>query len=242
MCDLIFLEDDELVDDILVNFHDLSYEQLLEHFPYYPERNTWKMRVDIHQPEYGNVTVDQCLNVLKDSETYMYAVEKADSDNPHFQAVVITSVRKDTIVARIKKLGVSKSGFAFTKAKEQWPIEAMAYLLKEGNPHYTDCFPISVRLAVEKRQEYVRKGMRDKKAEKKKNPVWRKIVETIPADFDYQREGVEHHIMSYVYDYYLDNEKDFFRGRQLSVMDTILANMSTGYKGRYISNLLKFHT
>jgi len=239
MCDLIFV-DDHLEGELEPSLNDLPYEALADHFPYYPERNTWKMRVDIHQPEYGNVTVEQCLNVLKDSETYMYAVEKIDSDNPHFQAVVITSVRKDTIVARIKKLGVSKSGLAFTKCKEQWPIEAMAYLLKEGNPHYTDCFPISVRLAVEKRQAYVRQGMRDKKAAKKANPVWRKIVETMPADFDYQREGVEHVVMKYVIDYHLEVQRDLFRGRLISYMDTILNNMNPHYTGRYISNLLKF--
>ena len=239
MCDLIFV--DELEDE-LPSLTDLSYEQLHEHFPYYPERSTWKMRVDINQPQHGDITVDQCLNVLKDSECYMYSTEKLDTDNPHFQAVVITSVRKDTIVARIKKLGASKSGFAFTKCKEQWPIEAMAYLLKEGNPHYHESFPIAVRLAVEKRQAYVRQGMRDKKAEKKRNPIWRKIVDTIPSDFDYQRSGVEYDVMRFVVQYHLDNEKDLFRGRLISYMDTILNNMNPQYVGRYIANLLKFNT
>jgi hypothetical protein len=239
MCDLIFV-DDELESEPAPSLNDLNYEQLVEKFPYYPERNSWKMRVDIHQPEFGNVTVEQCLNVLKDSETYMYSVEKIDSDNPHFQALVNTSVRKDTIVARIKKLGVSKSGFAFTKCKEQWPIEYIAYLLKEGNPHYHDSFPISVRLAGVKRQEYVHRQYLDKKAEKKRNPVWRKIVATIPSDFDYQREGVEHNIMRYVVQYHIDNERDLFRGRLVSYMDTILNNMDPHYTGRYISNLLKF--
>ncbi len=85
---------------------------------------TYKVRVDIHQPQFGDVTVQQCVEVLKDSEIYMYAIEKLGTENPHFQALVVTSVRRDTIVARLKKLGLHGSGFACTKSKEQWPLVA----------------------------------------------------------------------------------------------------------------------
>jgi len=240
MCDLVFVDDDDNLGSVLPDsLPNLTYDELVDRFPYYPERSTWKMRVDIHQEQYGNITVEQCLNVLRDSEIYMYAVEKADSENPHFQAVVVTSVRKDTVVARIKKLGAKGSGYAYKKTKEQWPIEMMAYLLKEGNPHYHN-LPIEVQLAVEKRQDKVRQNFLDKKAEKKKNPVWCKIMHMIPEDFDYHGDYAGIKVMKYVIKYHKDNMLVIRRGNLIAYMDTILLHKTgDGYENIYISNLLK---
>ncbi len=103
MCDLVFVDDDDFYRvPILMT---KTFEELVDMFPYYPEMSSYKVRIDIYQPQYGNITVNQCIDLFEKSDIYMYAVEKLGTANPHFQALVVTSVRRDTMVARIKKLG-----------------------------------------------------------------------------------------------------------------------------------------
>jgi len=237
MCDLVFLEDDN--EKLCIPaMMDKSFEELVELFPYYPNMCSYKVRVDIHQPQFGDVTVQQCVEVLKDSEIYMYAIEKLGTENPHFQALVVTSVRRDTIVARLKKLGLHGSGFACTKSKEQWPIEYMAYLLKEGNPEYHN-FPEEVRLAVVKRQDFVRRTYLDKKAEKTRTPVWAKIAKAIPEDFDYYGDDAEFQIVKLIIKYHREHQLVIRQGQLLAYCDTIMLNKCESRENAYIYNVLK---
>lgn len=235
MCDLVFLEDDEKLS--IPSMMDKTFEELVEMFPYYPEMCSYKVRVDIHQPQFGDVTVKQCIEVLKDSEIYMYAVEKLGTENPHFQALVVTSVRRDTIVARLKKLGLHSSGFACTKSKEQWPIEYLAYLLKEGNPEYHN-FPEEVRLAVVKRQDFVRRTYLDKKAEKTRTSVWEKIAQSIPADFDYYDPEAEFKLVKLIIKYQKEHKRVISHSQLLAYCDTILLNKCESRENSYIYNVV----
>lgn len=235
MCDLQFVDDEEN----LTSLTDKSFEELVELFPYYPNRSSYKVRIDIHQPQYGNISVQQCIDVLEDTDIYMYAIEKLGTANPHFQALVVTSVRRDTMMARIKKLGASGSGFSCSKSKEQWPLEYMAYLLKEGKPEYHN-FPEEVRLAVVKRQDFVKRTYLDKKAEKTRIPVWRKIMETIPKDFDYYDDQSRFTVMKYVIKYHKDNTLLLRRGNLVAYMDTICMHQCGDlFENSYIYDLIK---
>jgi len=236
MCDLVFLDDDEklCIPDMLSK----TFEELVDLFPYYTEMNSYKVRIDIHQPRYGNISVQQCLDVFEDSDIYMYAVEKLGTDNPHFQALVVTSVRRDTMVARIKKLGAVGQGYSFKKANEQWPMEYIAYLMKECEPEYHN-FPEEVRIAGVKRNDMKQSEYRSKKLEKKATKVWRKIRELIPADFDYCDPQAKFHVMKAVVKYHKDNETLIRSGSLVAYMDTIMINCGGEfYENSYIYNLI----
>lgn len=75
------------------------------------------------------------LPVLKDSSAYAYVVEKMET-NLHTHFYLETHVSSPALRARIRKIVGSGNGAYSLKKCEQYPIEYLAYLHKEGSPVY----------------------------------------------------------------------------------------------------------
>lgn len=122
----------------------------------------YKLRVDLQI-----TTVSELIKTLeKGTDAYAYVTEKLDT-NPHIHFYLATTVSNAALRARIRNIaGKGNKSYSLKVIEEQYPIEYLAYLHKEGEVTYVNV-PNEI---IEKAKAYnalVAAEIKEKKANKK---------------------------------------------------------------------------
>lgn len=164
----------------------------------YNKMISYKCRVDLMCS-----SVDSIVQCVRDASAYAYVIEGALSTNPHVHLFLLypPDHKSATLRARLRKVaGSGNKSYSLKRCEEEYPIEYLAYMMKEGKVTWNNVPQDKIDEAVAHDMR-VKSEMVEKK--KAKVPVWRQIMESI----DCPREMVDYHmICSAVLRYHRDNE------------------------------------
>lgn len=128
--------------------------------------NTYKLRVDWPNGQLPSV-------LYFNSESFAICKE-GGIENPHYHLFLKTHMKMPAMRATLRKHNLrGNASYSLKKIDEEWPVEYLAYMMKEGDFTYTN-IPEDI---VEQFTEYdkkVKQQIADKK--KRKQPVWKAIM------------------------------------------------------------------
>ena len=102
----------------------------------------------------------------KYSSKYLVCQENLLTDNAHCHAYLETLVKQATIRAAVVKVyGSGNSSYSLKELDEQYPLEYLAYCLKENN--YKHTLPQDIIDKAKEHNKLVKAGMADKKAKRR---------------------------------------------------------------------------
>jgi len=136
------------------------------------EMKFYKLRLDDETP------------YIQDCYAYAYCQEKGkDGDNPHIHMYIATGSPEQTIRSRvIKRVGRGNGKYSLKELDDEYPIEYLAYMLKEENWIKKDQYkniPDEILKKVVEFNELVKDEMKVKKDSKK--TVLQKMTREIQA-------------------------------------------------------------
>lgn len=117
---------------------------------------SYKLRVTLKAHQWAEVKA-----VLPLDQPYIYGIEGQGSDNPHVHLLIQTELSRNAIGARLNKIGLTGNKcFSMKKCPEQYPIEYIAYCMKQGDFEHT--LPRDIWTAAVAYNEKVVEEMRKK--------------------------------------------------------------------------------
>lgn len=173
----------------------------------------YKLRIDIPNNKREDVVKLCC----KYTSLWIVSYE-GGTNNPHCHLYIHLLCKQATIRNRIRKdFGGGNGSYSLKEVDEEYPMEYLAYLVKEGDYVHSDNFPqdkLSSALVYDLRKK---KQMKDAKSNRL--PVWKKILEEC-KDIEYNndtRQEISKRIVAYHY----KNEILIRRFALKSYLDTI---------------------
>lgn len=166
-------------------------------------------------------------------EVYAYCHEGGDT-NPHCHWYLETSRQMPAIRARLRKLQEGNRFYSIKTLDEQYPLDYLAYMMKEGDFHF-DRLPPEVIEDVKARQEEVKNGILDKKQNRRRviDILFDLVTETYPnAEFD--SDSYSKLIIPIVVDYHLEKNITIRPGQIEAYVLTILLKKSAKQKAHYM--------
>ena len=130
----------------------------------------YKLRIDTAEGK------DVILKFIKKySETYLVAFEKQGSDNPHVHMYIelLSNISSSLRQAIRRKFGAGNGSYSLKEVDEQFPIEYLAYCIKDKNYYYSPNFPVSVIDEMKDHDRKVKEEIKHKKLSR------RTILDTI---------------------------------------------------------------
>lgn len=199
--------------------------------------NYYKLRVDLH-----TVQIDNILTLVnKYSTTYAYCVE-GTTTNPHAHFYLATSTKKEAIRVELRKLALrGNRDYSFSTLDEQYPIEYLGYLMKEGNFHSVgipDEIICSARLHMERIQS-------EQKTKRRKTHVDRIIDLIEPADRrTIDEDGLRtiqslELVSTYILRYHLDNDLLLRKTQVLTYLINIVARLDPRAAGIHMGDWIR---
>lgn len=105
---------------------------------------TYKVRIDL-----GIVSLDSVVGAVHGYDALAYVVEGSMTENPHIHLLLTTTVKEKTLRARFRKLGLKgNGGYSMKEMTEEFPLEYMAYMMKEGKPEWINFPPEKIEEAI----------------------------------------------------------------------------------------------
>ncbi len=186
----------------------------------------YKLRVDL------STSLSSVVNLVATaSRAYCYVVEKLDT-NPHIHFYLETLVRNPALRKRIRLLVGSGNKSYSLKRVEKYPIEYLAYLLKEGKPTYVN-IPDGVIKDSHVYNTRVREEIKAKKAAKlSKADIITKLMSEAKIPFHIP------YVTQYVLNYYKKFSLPIREYQMISLIQTILFRESDGYESVLTKRLL----
>lgn len=166
--------------------------------------------------------------VQKISSCFFYCFEGGE-DNPHMHFYLETSVKPATIRHHLRTEYTLKgnSGYSLTKTDERYPIEYIAYMMKEND--WTNAgLPDSVLQEAIAHNERIKTSIKESKAARRKTID--KIQETIPPDATIAS------IVEYVVDYHLENGL-LLRDNMVQMYATTIACRNGSFRMSYCNKI-----
>lgn len=143
-------------------------------------------------------------------------------DNPHCHLYLHMLCKQAAVRKAIRtKIGSGNGSYSMKELDEEYPLEYLAYLVKEKDYLLSDNFPqdkLDEALAYDKK---VKEEMKEKK--KNRLPVWKKIMEQC-IDIQYDKDAYRK-IAERVVDYHQENQTLVRRFALKSYTDTIYLQM-----------------
>lgn len=184
---------------------------------------SYKLRIDL------DIEWDLIQEFL-DTYVSMYALcfEKM-VDNPHCHLLIHSNENNRTLRSALRKIGLKGNrAYSLVKIKdnELFPIEYIAYMMKQGSV-YMEQLPDEVLQEAKEYDTLVKAAI--KKAKDNKTPIWRQILEEYldedVKDFTIDRFGIQESIVKYHFDKKLLLRK--FQAK--AYYDTILMHLTYKY-------------
>lgn len=180
----------------------------------------WKLRVDL-----SDVSLTSVLDVVQHfSDVYCYCLEDIDSDNPHthfyFEVDKSAAVR-----TKLRALGLKgNSSYSLKELDERYPIEYIAYLLKQGR--FTNSgVPGDIIQQASDYDSKVKAQMKDKKESRKK--AIDRIIDLLDKEWLIRPFSYESDIKYAILKYHVDNRISVRKFQLQSYWDTIVVWYST---------------
>lgn len=150
---------------------------------------TYKLRIDL-----SKVSTKVAQDYVKEHSTgrYGWCIEGGE-ENPHIHGYFATTCKQATLRKHLRELGLRGNGGYSLKACDYSPIEYFAYMMKEGNFHFSEVTEEEKSSAVEHNDKVV-KGLKKEKEEKK--TILEKIDQMLgdqPSDQDIQLAILKYH-------------------------------------------------
>lgn len=186
----------------------------------------YKIRVDT-----DNIMEFERL-LLKYSTNYLVCQENMGTDNPHCHAYVETNTKQATIRNAIRKqYGAGNGSYSMKSLDEKYPIEYLAYCIKEKNYRHT--LPESL---IKQAKEYdfkIKKEMKEKKEARKT------ILQKMDEEFDLANQEIitEMDIVYKVIDYYKRNGILVRQFQMVSQVQTLLLKYDPNYTNVLCCNI-----
>lgn len=169
--------------------------------------------------------------LLKYSSTYLICQENEGCENPHCHAYLETNTKQATIrnVLR-KKYGSGNGSYSLKALDEQYPVEYLAYCIKEKNYRHT--LPEE---QIEKAKEYdlkVKEEMKKKKAERRTQ--LQKIEEKY---FSNVVDGIDTELNRYVdVEHVADKVIEFYRENSILVREFMMISLIQTLSLKYVNS------
>lgn len=124
--------------------------------------NYYKLRVDL-----ASITPERVVELIQSyADVYMYCIEQG-KNNPHIHAYFESDTKGQAIRQSLRNKGLKgNASYSLKNSDEQYPIEYLAYMMKEGEWHES-FLPKEI---LDKAKEYdnaVKESILKKKAERK---------------------------------------------------------------------------
>jgi len=125
----------------------------------------YKLQMQSYKLRTDDITDSLVKDLSHDASSLLYCRERGTNDlNLHYHWFIRTDVQNATLRARIRKHGLKGNGsYSLKKLEEDYPIEYIAYVLKEGD--YVSVKGITEEL-LSQAKEYDQKVKNDIKATK----------------------------------------------------------------------------
>lgn len=181
----------------------------------------YKLRIDTEDR-------DKVLQLLKRYSTrYLVCIENIGTENTHTHSFFSTDKENRTIRAYIRKsFGKGNGTYSMKELDEEFPIEYLAYCVKENN--YITTFTSEEIQKIKELDLKIKSEIKQKK--KDKLPVWKKILELIKEENQDWRKP-KHEDLRYervfrsVLQYHKENELLIRRFQIQSYSDTICLHL-----------------
>lgn len=121
----------------------------------------YKIRIDTDD----RTSVTNLLD--KYCDTYIISFENQETDNPHCHGYIETTTKQQTFRANIRKrYGAGNGGYSLVVLDEQYPLEYLAYMIKDGDYLNRGVPQETLDLAIE-HDKKVKLQMKEKKASRR---------------------------------------------------------------------------
>lgn len=192
----------------------------------------YKIRVDTH--------CDPSL-ICNGHTKYAYCYENnEDFTNPHTHFYLETTLKRDSIVKRIKKLEEFKPGNGFYSCRELHPDtdtkfkSYLAYLLKQNDAHF-EGFSSEEISEIKQYNDQVKAEIKERKAKKK--PIIDQIIDHYK--YDEIPPTCYHQVITDIIEFYKDQGKLVREFAMVSQVQTLLLRYVDDYKYTLSTNILK---
>lgn len=187
----------------------------------------YKLRVDTN-----SVTLDQAVNLVKKhSGRYAFAQENVDGENPHVHFFLSTLSKEATIRSNLRSLGLKGNGsYSLKELDEEFPIEYLAYLGKEGRGEYVGFLKEEINVA-QAHDAKVKLSIKEKKENKKT------VLEKL--DLYVGKEMKEQDVMVKLVEYHIEHRLPIRRFQLQAYFDTLMCRRSEFYRNRMICHMIE---
>lgn len=122
---------------------------------------SYKIRIDSH--DRTNIK----LLLSKYSDRYMLAFEGQSSENPHCHGFFATTTKPATIRSNLRKqFGTGNGSYSMKELDEDYPLEYIAYIIKEGD-YIEHNMPPEILVKAKEHDTQVKLELKAKKEKKK---------------------------------------------------------------------------
>lgn len=197
---------------------------------------TYKIRIDL-----GIVSLDSVVESVRGYDALAYVVEGLKTENPHIHLLLTTTVKEKTLRARFRKLGLKgNGGYSMKEMTEEYPLEYMAYMLKEGKPVWLNFPPEKIEEAIAhdmkvkaemKLKKEARKGVIIKiEQEVLSEPVVPQLAANLYGDITHHTYmSVRKILAKRLREWVVGNDKIYNRNQIRNYIDTLVARNYPDY-------------
>ena len=200
----------------------------------------YKLRIDTAEGK------DVILKFIeKYSSTYLVSFEGQGTDNPHVHLYLemLSNISSSLRQAIRRKFGAGNGGYSLKELDEQFPVEYLAYCIKDKNYFYSSNFPVSV---IDEMKDYDKKVKEEIKHKKLSR---RTVLDTIKdecfSDVDPETQLVDGAYLSVqdvvlrVVNYYQTSKKLVRKFAIVSQCQTLCLEYVKGYSYTLYNDILK---
>jgi len=190
---------------------------------------SYKIRIDSHDRD--NIK----LLLGKYSDRYMLAFEGESSENPHCHGLFASSAKPATIRSNLRKqFGKGNGSYSMKELDEEYPLEYMSYIVKEGN-YIVHNIPTDIIEKAVEHDKQVKLEMKTKKENRKT------ILDQIIAKYNYEEDPPldTHQVIDNVIDFYKTERKPVREFAMVSNVQTLLLRYVDSYRFTLSTNIFK---
>lgn len=189
----------------------------------------YKLRLTIDNSSFNMEKIETLLSKYADNYIYVYEVSKKNV--PHFHFFFNSNRKPRTLRKYISDtFGKGNSVYSLSETEEDYPLEYIAYLFKDGTPIYNKEFPKDV---IKQSSELSQTIESDKKRKKTKNTFNSIIDKYFPPDSEILKHDLwwnSSYVISSVIEYHIDNGILIREFSIVSLIQTILLKFSKHYR------------
>lgn len=200
----------------------------------------YKIRIDIKE----SIDRSDILGMFdKYFTTYLIAFEGTETENPHCHGYIETETKQATIRLNIRKrFGGGNGSYSLKALDEQFPLEYLAYMIKDGE-FINHGVPEAVLVKAKEHDIKVKKEMKEKKLARR--TVLQQIDE---AYFSQVENGLnkeidmfvsEEFVVSKVLEFYKEKDQLVRQFMIVSLCQTLCIRYVNGYQQRFQDKILE---